>query len=180
MGAANKLLIPGPDGRPMLRHSLDHLLAALPSVVVVLGHEAEAVRAALGAAPVIVTEAPDAGAGLSASLRAGLAALPPGTEAALVALGDMPCIAPGTIRALLAAHRPGGVTAPAFAGRIGHPILWDRRYFPAMARLTGDRGARSLLPAPPDLHRVDVPDAGILIDFDTPDSLKSWRRSMPG
>ncbi|HTI03252.1 MAG TPA: nucleotidyltransferase family protein [Acidisoma sp.] len=173
MGAANKLLLPGPDGRAMVLHSLDRLLAVFPSVTIVLGHEAEAVRAALGARPVRILEATDHGDGLSASLRAGIAGLPVGATGVLIALGDMPCVSPETLRALLAAHRPAGVTAPSFGGQMGNPILWDRHYFPAMRRLTGDRGAKSLVP--PDVHIIEVPDEGILMDVDTQESLRAWQ-----
>jgi molybdenum cofactor cytidylyltransferase len=173
MGEANKLLMPGPDGRAMLLHSLDHLLVVFPSVTVVLGHEAAAVRAALGVRSVRIVEAPDHGDGLSASLRAGIAALPDDVTGVLIALGDMPGVSPETLGALLAAHRAGGVTAPSRRGQMGNPILWDRAYFPAMLGLTGDRGAKSLLP--PDVQIVDLPDEGILMDVDTQESLKVWQ-----
>lgn len=157
----------------MVLHALDHLLAAVGEVTVVLGHEAAAVRAVLGARPVRIVETPDYDAGLSASLRAGIATLPDDATGVLVALGDMPCVSPETLRALLAGHRPGGVTAPSVHGQMGNPILWDRIYVPAMARLTGDRGAKSLLP--PDVTLVDVPDEGILMDVDTQEALKAWQ-----
>lgn len=173
MGAVNKLLQPGPDGRVMLLHALDHLLVVFPSVTLVLGHEAAALRAALGARPVRIVEAPDFNQGLSASLRAGIAALPDDATGVLVALGDMPGVSPDTLRVLLAQHREGGVTAPSFRGQMGNPLLWDRAYFPAMLGLTGDRGAKSLLP--PDVTLVDVPDQGILMDVDTPEALKAWQ-----
>lgn len=175
MGAANKLLLPGPDGRAMVLHALDRLLAVFPEVTVVLGHEAEALRPALAGLPLRIVEAADHADGLSASLRAGIAALPQTAQGALVALGDMPCLSPDTLRALLAAHQPGGVTAPCHLGQMGNPVLWDRRYFAAMAGLRGDRGAKSLLPAPPDLRLVAVEDEGILMDVDTQEALKAWQ-----
>lgn len=173
MGTETKLLQPGPDGRVMVLHALDNLRAVFPAVTVVLGHEAQAIRAALGTRSVRVVEAPDYRDGLSASLRAGIAALPETVAGALVALGDMPRVSPATLRALLAAHRPGGVTAPVCASRMGNPILWDRSYFPAMRQLRGDRGAKSLLPA--DVTLVAVSDEGILMDVDTPEALKAWQ-----
>lgn len=175
MGAENKLLLPGPDGRPMILHSLAPLRAVFAEVTVVLGHEAPELRAALAAEPVTCLEAADYAEGLAGSLRAGIAALGPEVEGVLVALGDMPCIAEETLRRLAAAHRPGGVALPEYRGRIGNPVLWDRAYFPAMLRLSGDRGAKSLLPEPPALCRVAVEDEGVLIDFDTQESLKDWR-----
>lgn len=176
MGAANKLLLPGPDGRAMVLHALDSLLAVFPDVTVVLGHEAAAVRAALGGRTVGIVQAADYDDGLSASLRAGIAALPETAAGVLVALGDMPGVSPETVRALAAAHRPGQVTVPTFGGRIGNPILWDRRYRAAMMGLVGDRGAKSLLP--PDCQRVAVPDEGVLRDVDTQEDLRSWQARL--
>ncbi|WP_459674611.1 nucleotidyltransferase family protein [Acidisoma sp. 7E03] len=176
MGTTPKLLQAGADGRPMVLHALDHLLAVFPQVTVVLGHDAAAMGAVLAARPVRLVVAEDYAEGLAASLRTGLVSLPANTEAVLVALADMPGVSPETLRALVSAHRPGQVTVPVFAGTIGNPILWDRDYFVAMRALTGDRGARSLLPA--DCLRVAVPDEGILRDVDTQEDLKSWQARL--
>ena len=177
MGERNKLLAPGPDGRAMVAHSLDRLSGfPFDPLVVVVGHESAAVAAALGGRNVTLVTAPDHAAGLAASLRAGLARLPPSTAAVLVALGDMPLVQPATVAALLAAFRSGAVVLPRYGGQMGNPVLWDRGFIPAMMGLAGDRGARSLLPEPPALTVVDVDDPGVLADFDTPESLASWTR----
>jgi molybdenum cofactor cytidylyltransferase len=92
------------------------------------------------------------------------------------ALGDMPLVRPETIAALLAAFRPGSVVVPRRQAQLGNPVLWDRSFVPAMRELRGDRGARSLMPQPPALIAVDVDDPGVLMDFDTPESLTKWIR----
>ncbi len=177
MGAENKLLIAGPDGRPMVAHSLDRLRAfPFDPLILVLGHDSEAVAGALDLRGVTLVQAPDHAAGLSQSLRAGLAAVPETAEAVLVALGDMPLVAHATIAAMLTAFRAGAVVVPRHQGQGGNPVLWDRRFIAAMRQLSGDRGARSLLPEPPALIAVDVDDPGVLADFDTPQSLTAWRR----
>lgn len=160
----------------MVLHALDPLLAVFPRVTVVLGHDAAAMAAVLAARPVRLVVAEDYAQGLAASLRAGIAALPETAAGVLVALGDMPGVSPETLRALAAAHRPGQVTVPTFGGRIGNPILWDRRYRAAMMGLVGDRGAKSLLP--PDCQRIAVPDEGILRDVDTQEDLRSWQARL--
>ena len=73
MGTRNKLLEVW-RGKPLLRHVVEAALASdLDDVLVVLGHEADAVRAVLpdGTRTIV---APDHADGLSATLRAGLAA----------------------------------------------------------------------------------------------------------
>ncbi len=81
--------------------------------------------------------------GLSASLRAGIAALPEQAEAVLVCLGDMPLVTGRVIDRLLAAYDPDEgrtIVVPTYQGKQGNPILWDRRYVPEMMALTGDIG----------------------------------------
>ena len=80
MGQANKLLAPI-DGRAMVAHAVDAMLASRAApVIVVTGHEADEVRAALGERPVVWAHNPDYAAGLSTSLAVGLAALPEDVE----------------------------------------------------------------------------------------------------
>src|SRR5689334_1490780 len=91
-------------GRPMLQHVLDAVAAAgLSEVVVVLGSDAATVEAAIDwrAECRVVNPSPEDG--LSSSLRVGFEAVPPATEAVLIALGDQPLMSPGTIRSLLEA-----------------------------------------------------------------------------
>lgn len=176
MGARHKLLIPGQDGTPMVARIADTLLATpLRPIIAVLGHRAPEVDAALGPRPITRIEAPDYRSGLSASLRAGIAALPPDTQAALVVLGDMPLVTPATIARLLAAYDPEEgrlIVAPTHDGQLGNPVLWDRRFFPDILALQGDRGARSLLDRHAEhLATVPMDDDAVLRDIDTPEQL---------
>jgi molybdenum cofactor cytidylyltransferase len=115
--------------------------------------------------------APDADAGLSASLRTGLAALPQDWGAVLVMLGDMPFVRPETL-AMLAARLAGGAGAvvPVHRDRRGNPAGFARRHWPRLMALSGDRGASALLDP---LRAVEVPvsDPGILLDLDRPEDL---------
>lgn len=92
-------------------------------------------------------------------------------DAALIALADMPAVQPDTVRALIGAFRQEGRPAcPWHAGRPGHPRLLPRSSWSALLDLKGDEGARQRL----DWSlatRVDVPDAGVLLDIDTPGDL---------
>jgi molybdenum cofactor cytidylyltransferase len=61
---------------------------------------------------------------------------------------------------------------PTYQGRVGNPILWDRRYFPEILQLSGDGGARALLGQHMEqVAEVEVGDDAVLRDFDTVDSL---------
>jgi molybdenum cofactor cytidylyltransferase len=176
---ANKLLA-DLGGQPLLARTVDQLLASQAGpVTVVLGHEAAAVRAALAGRAVTFVEAADYAAGLSASLKAGVAALPPGSDGFLVCLGDMPAVTPAVINRLIAAFNPvegRRICVPTHDGRRGNPVLWDAAFADEIAGLTGDAGARSLIQAHAEaLCEVPVDTPGVLLDVDTPEALAALR-----
>lgn len=179
----HKLLLPGQDGTPMVARVADALLASpLRPVIAVLGHRADEIEAALAGRPVQFVHAPDWQSGLAASLRAGIAAVPAECHAALVCLGDMPLVTPRAINRLLDAYdRDEGrlIVVPTHGGQYGNPVLWDRRFFPEMVALTGDRGARPLLERHAE-HVTAVPmdDDAVLRDVDTPEQLATLPRHL--
>jgi len=175
MAPRNKLLVPDGAGKPMVVRVVDNLLSSgARPVVVVTGHAEPDVRAALAGRPVQFVHATEYAAGLSASLRAGLAALPAAAVAALVVLGDMPLVTGRMVDRLIAAYDSDEgrlIVAPVHGGQPGNPVLWDRRFFPEMAALTGDAGARVLLKRHAEqVAEIEMEEA-VLQDFDTPESL---------
>ena len=178
MGGPNKLL-EAVQGRPLVRHAVEAALAGgLSEVVVVTGHQRAAVEAALSGLPVRFVPNPNFAEGLSTSLRAGLEALPPSVDGALVLLGDMPLVRPALLARLVAAFDPAGgahVVAPVRDGRRGNPVLWGRRFFAALCAIEGDAGGRHLLAEQSDAAREVEADDGALIDVDTPEALAAVR-----
>lgn len=148
------------DGPPLLTHVLRHAAAStLDEVVLVLGHEAAAIAAAVGDWGQRIVVNPDFASGQSSSVRAGLAALDPATEAVLFLLGDQPGVGPEIIDALVAAYRDSGakIVVPVYGEIAGNPVLFDRSHFPELAELTGDQGARDIIRAgPPGLLRLPM------------------------
>lgn len=174
-GMGTKLLLPVEGEAMVARVAATALAAGLAPVVVVTGHEAPAVEAAVAALGIITARNPDPARGLASSLVRGIEALPASTRGVVVLLGDMPWVAPATVRSLMAAFRPHGgrsVCAPRHAGRRGNPVLWGAEHFPAIRRLTGDAGAGRLLERMRHaVAWVDVDDPGVLRDVDHPDDL---------
>lgn len=179
----NKLIL-ALDGKPLLRHALDAIAASrLVGATVVLGHEAEKVRAALSgvAAGFVVND--EFHEGLSTSLKAGLAALPPDIDGAMIFLGDMPDIAPELIDRMIAAFDPDAgraIVIPRRRGRRGHPVLWGRRFFPMILReVQGDSGARSLLDEQGAfIAEVETESDGVLLDLDTLEAFHRRARTI--
>ena len=176
MAPQHKLLVTDRAGKPMVARVVDNILSSRAGpVLVVTGHRADDLRAALANRPVQHVHADRYEDGLSASLRAGLAALPDDTPAALICLADMPLVTGRMIDRLLDAYDPDEgrtIVAPTFQGKIGNPVLWDRRFFPEMRALSGDVGARRLLERHAEMiAEVELGSDAVLRDFDTVESL---------
>lgn len=147
------------EGRPLLQHAVDVLRAApVSDRVVVLGAYAEEVREQVDLSRVRVVVCADWREGQSASLRAGLDALPD-ASAVVVLLGDQPWVSGRAVAAVVAARRPGADAVRASYGGVpGHPVLIERPLFAALRDLRGDVGARGVLRG---ANVVDVPCDGL-------------------
>lgn len=170
MGGEHKLLRKV-DGRPLVRHAVDAALASrCNQVLVVTGCDAAAIEATLDPDLVSIVRNAEYQAGLSTSLRHGLAALSADTAAVVVLLADMPRVTAMHIDRILAAFDPSqpGIVVPTCNGRRGNPVLWPRHRFATLRGLVGDTGARGLLDGYSDeVVTVDIGDDAILADVDT-------------
>lgn len=178
MAPLNKLLVADGKGLPMISRVVDNVLASRARpVIVVTGHERERVEEALAGRPVLFAHAEDYAEGLSASLKAGLRAVPPEAEGILVCLGDMPLVTGPTLDRLIGAFDPEegrAVVQPTFRGKQGNPMLWSREFLEEMLAISGDIGARHLAAKHADrLVEVEMADDAVLRDFDTTDALKA-------
>lgn len=160
-----KALLRLPSGEPWLSVSTDVLLeAGCSRVVVVLGAMARLARPLVPSAAEIVI-ADDWSTGMSASLRAGLAAA--SGNAALVTLVDLPDLPVAVVQRVLSAE--GDLRQAVFDGRPGHPVYLDSdQWMPVAASLVGDRGARAYLVAH-DVTEVECADLWDGMDRDEPD-----------
>jgi molybdenum cofactor cytidylyltransferase len=182
MGGPNKLLAEI-GGRPLVRIVTEQALASHAApVLVVTGHERAKVEAALTGLSLRFVHNPDYAAGLSTSLKAGLAALPPEPDGAIVCLGDMPQVTAGLIDRMVEAFDPergAMVVVPTIEGKRGNPVVWSRRFFPDLMSLEGDVGARHLIATYADVvAEVPVEDSAALTDVDTPDALLAVKAEL--
>jgi molybdenum cofactor cytidylyltransferase len=145
-------------GRPLLEYALAAMAGVSPRVVV-LGHAADEIAAAVdlhGAAPVVCD---DWASGQSASLRCGLDALAD-CDAVVVVLGDMPGITAEAIEAVVAAAGDEDAVRATYDGAPGHPVLLRRPLLDRAGELRGDSGFRDLL----ERARVREVEIGALAD----------------
>jgi molybdenum cofactor cytidylyltransferase len=167
------------DGRPLLQHAVDAVLAvpAVDPAVVVLGAEAERVREAVSMGGARAVVCADWAQGMAASLRCGIEAVGD-ADWVVVTLGDQPRVTSQVIAAVVdvADSAPASVTAvrATYDGVPGHPVALSRAMLPGVAKLRGDVGARELL----DGASVRTFEAGRLcdpVDVDTPEELEGLR-----
>ena len=175
MGPVNKLLAPL-GSRVMVRAVVEQLEASsVRPIIAVTGHEAGRVGSALAGTGASLVHNPAYREGLSASIRAGLAALPESVEAALVCLGDMPLVASTHVDKLVAAFDPAEgreICVPVFEGKRGNPVLFARRFFEEMTAVRGDVGARHLIGEYEEyVCEVAMDDRAVLVDVDSPQAL---------
>jgi molybdenum cofactor cytidylyltransferase len=147
--------------------------AAVEDVVVVLGHDADAIArvfAGTGMAARFVTN-PDYETGQLSSLLKGLDAVDrPGVTAALVTLVDVPLVSARTVSAVIAHHLQtrAPIVRPIHGRQHGHPVLIDRSLFDEIRRADPASGAKLVVRAHASARGdVEVEDAGAFLDFDT-------------
>ena len=182
LGAVNKMLAEI-GGKPLVRIATEQALASRAKpVIVVTGHERDKVEQALQGLDVRFVHNPDFADGLAGSVKTGISAVPPDSDAAIVCLGDMPQVDSGLIDKLLAAFDPERgalVVVPSIDGRRGNPVVWSRRFFNDLMAITGDIGARHLIGQYAEAV-VEVPVAGeaALTDVDTPESFSAVKAEI--
>jgi molybdenum cofactor cytidylyltransferase len=177
MGTQNKLLSEI-HGRTILNHTLANLKASkVDEIFVVLGHEADRVRASISLEGFHFIHNPHFARGMSTSLISGISALPRGVDGTLICLGDMPMVTSRMMDRLIRAFNPDkgcSICIPIYAGRRGNPVLWPADLFPEIKKLKGDVGARNLLSRHEDVVcKVQMDDPAVLMDIDTQEDLKA-------
>ena len=174
MGGPNKLLARF-DGETLIRRVAEAALASRASpVLVVAGHRATDIAAALAGLDVRLVHNPDYADGLATSLKAGVMALPDDAAGALVILADMPGVTSAILDRLIGVFgkRKGrAIILPTVEGRRGNPVLWPREFLPELMSVTGDTGARHILARHEEaVERVEI-GAAAGLDVDTPAAL---------
>lgn len=163
-GQQDKLLARLPSGIQVAVAAATNLCAALDRVVAVVRPNADELAAELRNTGCEVIACPHADEGMGSVLAFAIQHCAD-ARGWLVALADMPFIAPQTYTLLIHALGEHALVAPEFDGQRGHPVGFAQRYLPQLLALKGDRGARELI-NPATLHKVLTTDKGILRDID--------------
>jgi molybdenum cofactor cytidylyltransferase len=160
-----------PDGRSVLDTTLANISAAGLPLLVCLGANDHALARQLHERAIPCQRCARAGEGMGATLAEGAGYLAP-WSGVLVALADMPWIASATYQLLAQRLSPQSIVVPVYNGQRGHPVGFGRAFYPELAELGGDTGARRLLLEHAGLvTEVPLADAAILRDIDVPADL---------
>jgi molybdenum cofactor cytidylyltransferase len=162
-------------GEPFVVRLLEAFEALdLKTRVVVVGPGAGRTREAIAAHPCVVVENPDPDSGPIGSLRQALESLEAiHPTAVLVWPVDLPHVHVATAERLVEAYRRGhaAITLPTFAGRRGHPVIWDQSLFNELrsSEAAARAGARAVLHAhASEVEAVPVDDPGVTDYINTP------------
>lgn len=183
MGAFKPLLPFGPV--TVVEACVRYLLeGGAASVMVVTGHRGDEVRQSLTHLPVSFAVNPEVESEMGRSIACGVAELPPGTEAVMIALVDQPAIPPSVPQALIRAWRGSSraqLLAPEHGGRGGHPVLVDARLSEELLRLDAIGGLRALFHERRErVLRVAVESPYIARDMDTWDDYSALYQEVFG
>lgn len=178
LGAENKLLLSLGQHAVVYHTVAAYVVAGLDPIHVVVGHDEEAVRAALAGLPVRTIHTPEYARGQSFSLVRGVASLPEEVAAAVIGVGDQPLLRAEVMRALVARWTAGGaaLVVPRYAGRRGNPALFSRALFPELLAAQGDIGGRRVLEAhAPEIAWIDIEEPDMGLDIDTAEEYRAVR-----
>lgn len=110
--------------------------------------------------------------GIASSIKVGIAASGSLTQGIIFALGDQPLIPAAAYRTLIERYHANLnlVTWPVYCGKRGNPVLFDRRTWPLLMKLEGDRGGSQIFPYLPqeEVCAVELSSPQVLFDLDTP------------
>lgn len=179
MGEAKQLLRVGE--RTILQKVIENVRGAgINDVVLVLGHRAETIRESIGSESekVNIVLNRDYREGMGTSLRTGVVALSPETDAAFIVLADQPFLRPETLQQIAEEYRKSEaqIVIPIYRGFRGNPVLLSRSVFPEVMALTGDIGCRAIFGSHAEgIVKVAVGDIGILLDVDNREDFERLR-----
>lgn len=172
------------DGAALVRRAAELAREACGNnTILVTGHDCTAVANAAGDAArfLVINDRHTEGLGISIATAA--RTVSHAADAILLMLADQPLITVSHLQALMKTWSGADdeIVATSFSGTMGPPVLFPRNAYPDLARLTGDRGARSVLQDKSyTMKTIKFEDAQV--DIDTPidlANLEERQRHVP-
>ena len=148
-------------------------------ILVVLGHNADQLAAAIGALPVEILINPNYQLGQLSSLQVAVRTLlsDPDCDAMLVHLVDHPYIDASLVDRMIRQFYESkkDIVVPRCRGKRGHPVLFSRRLFGALLDAPMDQGAKAVVNAHGAATlEMETDEEGITVDIDTPELYRQY------
>ena len=142
-------------------------------IIVVLGHNAEAIRSRIAHLPARIVINPDYARGQLSSLQVAIRALDEAkVDGLLVHLVDQPFLDTALVNRMIDRFYESkkAIVVPAHKGRRGHPVLFSRRLFQELLDAPLDQGAKAVVRAhATETLEIETDDERVALDIDTPD-----------
>lgn len=168
---SDKRLAHLPDGRRMIDATIRNARDSGLPLLVCLRAQDHRLAAELVAPNITCLQCRRAEEGMGATLAEGIRHAGD-WDGALVALADMPWVAPRTYRQVADALTPDAIVQPLYRSKPGHPVGFGADLFPELAALAGDVGGKHLLESRAEVLRfVEGDDPAIHRDIDQPRDL---------
>lgn len=185
-GATTNKLLCLWKGRPIISHTVEEIIASgVSRVVVVVGHQAEAIARALDGQKVELVRNKAPADGMSSSLIVGLQSLNEGDrpDGVMICLGDMPLIKSPLMADLIghfSRNQDLSIWRPLYHDAPGHPVIFSTGLLDDLSGIQGDIGARHIIESHSHLvHFLPVNDHSVLFDVDTENSLNQLTAEIP-
>ena len=174
----NKLLIKINKKTMLEKMVTTSLNSSADNTVLVLGYQSDIMQEIVNDKKIITIVNKDFAKGLSSSLQCGISALPDDCDAAVIILADMPSIESTVIDNIINSFNPkknNSIIIPTFNNKKGNPILLDRKFFPDILRVKGDKGAKDIIVNNKNsILEVPQKNSAVLNDIDTKEDLSLY------
>ena len=162
------------EGRSLVRRAAEAAVSSRArQTIVVTGARSAEVDAELAGLAVLLVHNPEYAEGMSTSLKAGLRAVRPEVDAAVLLLADQPFVTSEIVDGLIDLYERTGakIVRPRYGEVPGNPVLWDQSVFAELFEQEGDQGGRALLQKyATEVAWLELPDLGQQTDVDTPEA----------
>ena len=182
MGSQNKLLLPFKTSTVVEQVADNVLQSTASEVIVVLGHEADQIRAALKGRPIRFAVNPEFQLGMTTSIRAGVEIASTDTSGFMICLSDLPLITSEEFNRLIGAFEIAiaktekHIVVPVYSGKRGNPVIFSATFKNDILAHKGLKGCKGVIKENPDqVLEIEMASDNILKDIDTSDDYGKYR-----
>jgi len=159
-------------GKRMIEWVICSFEGTADDIIVVLGHEPEAVKPVLEKLGVQWVVNENYHEGMASSFKKGLKELE-GCDAVFLALGDQPLIDRDFLKRAIGVWKGGAkIVSPVYKGKKGHPVLFDKSLFSEILSLKKQETVRDIIHRHTGELQLIEAEKWALVDIDTPGDLQ--------